>query len=166
MASRESTLFPWAVPSESFCYWFAGIVDGEGSFNIVHSKTGPHCPFHIGLRADDVGVLRYVKTSLGFGSVFYEKRRLGGSRNNNQAARFVVASGRDCMRLVQLFETYPLRSKKQRDFVIWAKAVRLYAGTVTRGNRWGASAEKTQRDSALLEMKRELQSMRKYREVA
>lgn len=73
-----------------------------------------------------------------------------------------VQSAAGCLRLVELFEKYSLRSKKRADFDIWAEAVRLFATNLTHGSRHGTSPVKRIRDARLAELKERIQSGRRF----
>lgn len=148
--------------SAAFGFWFAGLCDGEGSFNISRHRTGLFCSFHVGLRLDDLGTLEIVLRELGFGRIFVEKARPTPGRNSRGAARWVAQSSSDCLALVEIFEHFPLRSKKRGDFLIWSEAVRLFAGTQTRGSRHYTMPEKKSRDAQLSALKTRLEQGRKF----
>jgi len=129
-------------PNDSFLNWFAGFVDGEGSFLIKRSIRQIKPPyksvtvalgidFNISLREDDKSTLEFIKNQLGFGKVIYipkSKHRYNSSfsRSKDQYM-FRTAKIDDCMHLVQIFDAYPLHSKKARDFTTWKQAVKIVA---------------------------------------
>ena len=108
---------------DRFGYWLAGFADGEGCF--IMRKTSGRCytfSFIITLRDDDADILEECAARTGLGKVSYCKGR-GTSRDQ---ARWIVANKVDCFLLVGLFDTYPLRAKKKRDYAIWREAVMLW----------------------------------------
>lgn len=109
-----------------FGHWLAGFVDGEGCFTIISSRRQASliCRFSLGLRSDDAPILREACERTGLGRVY----RAGDGR----MATWIVATQADLIALVELFEKYPLRAKKKRDFEIWARAVRLWVGRPSR----------------------------------
>jgi len=119
--------------SPEFGHWFAGFVDGEGCFMIRYSTLGRKrigCRFHIALRDDDSAILYEIKKTLGdIGSISRSNSRTGtrsGGHHDNPQVRFAVSSIADIYHiLIPLFEKYPLRSKKRRDFELWREAARL-----------------------------------------
>lgn len=123
--------------------WFAGFADGEGCFMlrakyqpirrdkviVTHKIVGIQPVFTLGPRADDVAVLRRLAAVFG-GSVIFNTYRQ--QRNGKPRAIWTVASRPDLRRVVAYFETFPLQSKKSRDFEVWREAVGIYCA---RGHR-------------------------------
>ncbi len=114
---------------EHFYIWLSGITDGEGCFMIEHRVTNwrrgkkislvglPsefYPSFIIGLRADDKAVLEEISQQLGFGYVYYKKPTLRGN-----ASFTLRVSGKHCLRLIEIFDKYPIMSKKRRDYQVW-----------------------------------------------
>lgn len=122
-----------------FGSWLAGFVDGEGCFDI--HPVGDHfiCRFTIGLRADDANTLREIQRETGIGEL-----RLQGMKNGAETqARWEVARKTEVGEVVRIFEAYPLRSKKHRDFEIWKQAVTVWLAA-KRGNRWHGRSPHTE----------------------
>lgn len=148
-----------------FGHWFAGFVDGEGSFNITAQKNmGIYCGFHIALRLDDAGILYEIQDALGFGLFTLERRKSTQRPGTKPSLRFYVSGADDCLRLVQLFRHFPLRSKKARDFKIWADAVEYFAVNRTHGNKWAVSKAKIKRDERMLLLRNQLMEGRQFNE--
>jgi hypothetical protein len=109
----------------AFGYWFAGLVDGEGCFVISRRRrTGSRrsnfgCEFIIQLRLDDLPVLLECQERLG-GKIRHVRNARG---NSHPIARWVIQKKADCRQLCDVLETYELKSKKRRDFLIWSRAV-------------------------------------------
>jgi hypothetical protein len=107
--------------------WFAGITDGEGSFSIAKgSPTGHYyqANYSLSLRVDDAQVLYDIQKHLQLGNL-YDK---AGHTNfqgytSHPGMTFMVSGLEECYRLVQIFDRYPLRSKKALDFAIWKEFV-------------------------------------------
>lgn len=113
---------PWAgtfgrrVPEEVGWY-IAGFVDGEGCFSI-----GTHaCSFVIKLRDDDRVLLEWIQSEMG--GVGTIRKIAGAGGNQNPQAAFIVSRKAELRWLTELFDTFPLRGKKGRDFLIWRDAV-------------------------------------------
>lgn len=115
--------------------WLAGLVDGEGCFHLrttrVRTVRGYHrryrvltFAFVIALRADDRATLERARTLLGVGHIGQNRRGHGPATSSNAKplAALVVQARNDLARIVGVFRTYPLRSKKARDFDLWAAA--------------------------------------------
>jgi hypothetical protein len=106
---------------DGFGHWLAGFADGEGCFFIGKNRNGTmFCRFRIALRADDAPILAQAAERTGLGRV------LLAAPPSQRTARATWNVGRkaECLVLVELFERYPLRAKKRRDFEVWARAVR------------------------------------------
>jgi hypothetical protein len=115
-------------------HWLAGLVDGEGCFFLSTNRTRTArgydrlyrvltFEFKLALRADDIATVTGARDLLGVGTIRVNKR--GGrttSTNAKPQARLVVYAREDIPRIIDFFTRYPLRSKKARDFVIWATA--------------------------------------------
>jgi hypothetical protein len=104
----------------SFGYWFSGLVDGEGCFAISR-RSGLRfgCEFIIQMRLDDLPVLLECQERLG-GKIRHVRNARG---NSHPLARWVIQRKADCRQLCDVLETYELKSKKRRDFLIWSRAV-------------------------------------------
>lgn len=102
-------------------HWLAGFADGEGCFTTRRNGHGYACEFVIHVRADDAAIIREIAAATGVGVVRGPQDRGDGS---SPMVKWVVSRQNDCAKLVQLFEAFPLRAKKARDFAIWASAVR------------------------------------------
>ncbi len=107
---------------DSFGHWLAGFTDGEGHFGIYENgngkKTLPRAEFRIKLRQDDEPILKLIQKNLGVGKIYPARYK----QHHNQAA-YTVTRRRDLLRIIQLFDKYPLKSKKQQDYAIWRQAV-------------------------------------------
>ena len=115
--------------TSEFGNWFAGFVDGEGYFGIIicDSSTvkSEAVQFVIKLRRDDRAILEYIQSNLGFGNVYNLNLSPSASENANPQAKFQIGAIPDCMNLLTVFDAYPLRAKKRRDYEIWKQAVIL-----------------------------------------
>jgi len=108
--------------------WFSGFTAGDGCF-VIHKHNRDNlcasyrCQFQIALRDDDRAILEEIHETLGIGNIHDSPVDTCGFPNTKPQTRFQVHAIADCAELVKLFETYPLRAKKRRDFEIWRKAV-------------------------------------------
>lgn len=112
----------------NFRNWFAGFTAGDGCFSITKkNRDNPcanyRCRFQITLRNDDRPILEEIHETLGIGSIYGKPACLSNDFNHQPTSEFYVTAINDCARLVELFEKYPLRAKKQRDFEVWKQAV-------------------------------------------
>lgn len=108
--------------------WFVGLTDGEGSFvigkdNRNNRQAAYHCRFFLQLRDDDKSTIEEIRDTLGVGNIFDEPARTRGSYNQRPLTRFQVGAIKDCAELVKIFDWYPSRAKKKRDYSIWRSAV-------------------------------------------
>lgn len=110
-------------PGDDFGHWLAGLSDGEGCFLLNLARERPlssaiRPQFSINLRADDRPILLFIAAQLGFGHV----SKAGGGEHSPMAC-YRVAGVAACLSMVELFDRYPLRTRKRADYVIWRKAV-------------------------------------------
>lgn len=118
----------------AFCYWLAGLIDGEGCFTIKAHTRGTHAPnFTLKMRADEEGTIRAIQRSAGFGTIQHERHE------PNSMVKWSVADKDGCQRLVELLDKYPLRAKKAMDYAVWREAVCEWS-LRQRGNRWHGAA--------------------------
>jgi LAGLIDADG endonuclease len=122
------------VVDSAFGHWLAGLADGEGCF-IVYPVNGAQYAtrFTIRLRVDDWPMLEEIHRRTAIGTLNRESRPRGTAWGD--LARWTVETKAACVALVELFDTYPLRSKKARDYALWREAVLLRA-TRSRGDGW------------------------------
>ena len=112
------------MPTPDWCSWFSGLVDGEGCFALRHNrKQWVAAELRINMRADDRPMLAAIKATLGFGRLTFHMKRSGGSK---PTVEFCVGHRRDLLTLVRLFDQYPLRSRKRKDYEVWRTFVLLH----------------------------------------
>jgi DNA modification methylase len=150
---------PWDAftgqESAGFCYWLAGLIDGEGHFAIKAHTRGTHAPaFALKLRADERGTLETIRRATGIGSITDE------ARDPNPMVKWTVQSREDCQRLCDLLDKYPLRAKKLADYWVWREAVCDWT-TRPRGNRWAGAAD----NSRMAELRDRLMTGRAYSQI-
>lgn len=108
---------------DAFGHWLAGLADGEAHFGIHLSGRDRSCwrfTFQIKLRDDDSSTLEEIYRRLPLGGLTRSTCRSTGQR---PTCTWQVQS-RDALRLlVGVFDQYPLRSKKARDYSIWREAL-------------------------------------------
>lgn len=108
--------------------WFAGFTDGEGYFGIVKNKKCSRgaryrCHFKISLRDDDQFILEEIRDTLGMGTIGNCPADVSDGSNRQASSMFQVDAAKDCAKLVEIFERFPLRAKKKHDFSVWRCAV-------------------------------------------
>jgi len=117
-----------SVSDDAFGSWLAGFFDGEGCF-LIDRRRGRrpridlHCCATIRLRSDDLPLLRNIRRKTGIGSVRGPYAYTGTIRNAHPQAGWTVHNKADCDALREIFRRHPLRSKKQRDFLVWSQAL-------------------------------------------
>ncbi len=136
--------------SDEIGFRLASLADGEGCFVISrqqkNGRTSHQCSFSVKMRADDGPFLDRWCSLTGLGRVYYAPAYPDQVRKNQPSAMWVVTRRRDCLALVDLFESFPLWSKKARDFEVWAQAVRYWNDPKTlprsgRGNQFFVDQE-------------------------
>lgn len=133
----------------------AGLVDGEGCFHISapRAKGNYFCGFVVKMREDDRELLeRFRDGCHGIGTITVQARRNGWA----PTAAWTVRKKKEVGFIRDLFEVYPLWSKKRRDFEIWARAVDFWLHGVGYGTDW----------TPMREARDELAAARVYREAA
>jgi hypothetical protein len=103
---------------DDFLYWLTGAIDTSGQF-IVHPSS---CRFRLSLLAENEDLLSATKRATGLGNV-YPVRVYGSTRPR---VSWEIQSKEDCSSLVRLLETYPLRTTKQVEYMVWRRAVTFW----------------------------------------
>jgi hypothetical protein len=152
---RESTEI-----DDGFGHWLAGFADGEGSFNMREDR-GHGCfqmSFTIVVRCDDRAILDELHRRTGVGRV--KQRSKAG--HEQRYVTWLTSDKRGCLALVDLFDRYPLRAKKARDYAIWRQGVIEWASV--DGN--GPGRRRQRRDWSHIRVLRDrLHAVRAYQEV-
>jgi LAGLIDADG endonuclease len=141
-----------------FGHWLAGFADGEGCFSVSvyypHSSSVQITPsFIIQLRADDRPILTEIQREIGVGTVY--RVNLTGNRGTNY--KLIVQGWRQCLQIVNLFDRFPLRAKKARDFEVWREIVIYMSKT---GQRNGAGVRDIR---PILRWKKKMERQRRQR---
>ncbi|MFA5706366.1 MAG: LAGLIDADG family homing endonuclease [Candidatus Neomarinimicrobiota bacterium] len=125
------------IPTD-FGNWLAGFADGEGHFQLgINRGRWSSIRFSIKLRADDKHILDTIQKTLGFGKVEYRKvsikakDRITGTKPQ---CVFAVYGKRQCWKLMKIFDSCPLRSKKKNDYEIWKKALLIMGYSYVHGS--------------------------------
>ena len=91
--------------------WFAGFTDAEGCFNVYISKSNKGISLRFIVdQKDGLPLFNQLKDILGSGSIYTRK-------NNNY--RFTITNINKLARIIEYFNVYALRSKKQFAFAKW-----------------------------------------------
>jgi hypothetical protein len=151
----------------AFANWFAGFADGEGCFyigRICNRSTGVEyvnyrVAFTLAIRDDDRPILEQIQENIGTGRLGTRKpRNVGTFKSVAPMATLEVGTKAGARVLVDLFDRYPLRSKKARDFAIWREAL-IEWETKSRGR---AAATSRHDWSKMAQLHQDLIAVRKY----
>lgn len=153
---------PESKVEEGFGNWLAGFVDGEGTFIAQIYSNTLSLRFSIKLRADDKEILNTIQQTLQCGKLNFVKR--GENRPNDMPAYdFSISSRKDLYNVIlPLFDKYPLRAKKKRDYEIWRKIVILMNSQPRIQHRNLVLVLKDKLEPLI----KELIEVRKYKELA
>jgi hypothetical protein len=111
-------------------HWFVGLCDGEASFTF-HNIPKLRCAkprFRLCMQGDEA-IFHEIQKRFGTigsvsGAYTPPSLRAGTQTAYSERSDWCVDGINCCLRLVEFFERFPLRSRKQADFVIWAQLVR------------------------------------------
>lgn len=110
-----------SLSEENFYEWFRGLVDGEGCFMIKRSNNSFVFRFDIYMHRDDTGMLKYIADRLGVGRVY----------QGNRFSSYVVSSRIDLIKIINIFDNYPLNTTKNLNYLIFKKGYELYTNRKT-----------------------------------
>ena len=110
------------------CGYVVGLVDGEGSFHIAFSKRDDLSAsisvmpeFHLSQHCESKQVLELVQKLFGCGYI-----KENHPKSKDKTLVYIIRNRKDLLlRVIPFFETYSLKTKKQKDFEIFAQIVRL-----------------------------------------
>ena len=107
--------------NDGFLNWLAGLIDGEGYFGIRRQLIGHQflVEFALRLRDDDFEILVEICERLGLGWI----TRSEASGSTHPSAGWRVSSQTDTMKLMEILDGHPLRTRKVKDYLIWREAV-------------------------------------------
>jgi hypothetical protein len=134
--ARKTARESWTPPEirqpscePSFGNWLAGFTDGEGCFMASFRNGVFSARFTIQLRLDDYPTLETIRVNLGTGTLSKKLPSKKAKVKANPTCVFSIRSIKDLYGVVvPIFDTYPLRSKKNRDYKIWRQIVIIAAG--------------------------------------
>jgi hypothetical protein len=146
--------------------WLSGFSDGESCFVACKTKKLGHynVAYAIRLRADDASILKQIRkffdnagTINYFSSEYVNKY---DNANRSPVTYYRIASIKDLYeKVIPVFDCYSLKTKKQKDFVIWKQIIKLLYKTRCKRN----SRKKIKQQLDLLISK--LQTGKKYKEI-
>jgi hypothetical protein len=118
----EQKLNPWYI---------VGFIEGEGCFAITISKhktkrlgKDARLVFEVELRGDDKPILEKIKDYFGCGYlVGLNYERYGWMPH----VKYAVHSFKEIKRvIIPFFKKYPLKGKKEKDFLLFCKAAKIF----------------------------------------
>jgi hypothetical protein len=127
---RKTYEYRFSVPDD-FGYWLSGLADGESHFQarvgISKGRKNLQLRFSIGLRLDDLEILQTIHATLGVGRINNHFRWKTQTPLQKHQADYVVGEAAQLQQIIiPLFDKYPLRTKKQREYVLWKQIVQTY----------------------------------------
>jgi len=139
---------PSRMPADSaFCSWFSGFFDGEGSIVVFTRPCSGRAQYselrlgvRIQIRDDDASTIEYLWDKVGCGTISRQNRI--GSTMPSIAWR--CEKVQDLMEIiVPIFDAYPLRTKKGKEFALFRPlVVQRYIDTLGgNSNRKGVKEE-------------------------
>lgn len=112
----------------------AGAIDGEGCFAIIKRPKGNAyvCSFNLALRADDEQFVRLLRSWTGDLGITYrcernESESVKHHRNSRPVFFWRIDGQSECSKMCDILDMYRLRSKKERDYIVWREAVEAWA---------------------------------------
>nr|UYG49005.1 NADH dehydrogenase subunit 4 [Rhizoctonia sp.] len=137
---------------DQFSEWFSGFSDGESCFSIAEKSNKPFSfefPFRIELHRDDLPLLEYIQNRLGMGTI----------NSSLNSCTWRVSAQKDILKLIELFNKYPLNTSKQLNFSDWQKAFYLYISLKDKNLNKG---EKDKIKAQILKLKAGMNSSREF----
>jgi hypothetical protein len=154
--------------TDGFGYYFSGFFDGEGhlvTFYRVRQARGKQVSefrlaLQIAIRNDDLQVLQYIQDNLG-GNI---RNNIVPKRGNPVCKWFFENIKQLTETIIPLFDRYPLRTKKAREYEIWRNLViERYVATLGGETQRGGYIS----DTASFERGvKAIQTIRKYKNPA
>jgi len=109
-------------------WYVTGFVEGEGAFTFSRSGKQMAMYFAIKLTGADKAILEDIRTFFGVGAIYRVVARAAptpASGHTKEAAYFRVSRRDDLERVLEHFDSYPLRGIKARSYDIWRQMVVL-----------------------------------------
>jgi hypothetical protein len=109
-----SGLQPWYV---------TGFVEGAGSFTFNRSGDRITLAFAVRMKESNRRLLEELRRFFGGAGRIYSTRRAGNGSAARDTCLFRINRTRDLLRVVEHFNTYPLRGDKRKALGIWREMV-------------------------------------------
>jgi hypothetical protein len=107
-----------------FLAWFVGIVDGEGHLGLFRNGNNFRAELSIRMRDDDEPLVRYIHNTLGLGKYYHVS---GEKAGRGDLVSWRVTAKDELLKLLDIFDNFPLQSKKSKQYPIWSRAIREIA---------------------------------------
>jgi hypothetical protein len=111
------------VKDADFLEWFRGFTDAEGKFFInkdFRKSFNLTFMFRLVLHKDDLAVLEYLKYRLKIGEIYPSKI------TDHNSVTWKIQRKEDVIKIINIFDNYPLNTSKQLNFLDWREAFYLY----------------------------------------
>lgn len=99
--------------------------DGESNFQITQDHRG-NCSFkfkfRIGMHINDRPLLVYIRNRLGLGKIYPISIESILPEKDKLTSVWEVYSFDDVLKIINIFDKYPLNTTKQLDYLAWRKA--------------------------------------------
>ncbi len=168
MAVIDPTIlpFPSNIDRDYFGAWLSGFCDGESCFMLrfVHkysrgNGSSGSARFIIGLRADDLEVVKLIRSYWECGSICFRDNK----KNTPGASPYVEYNIQRADHLMNIlvphFTRFPLFAKKRRDFEIWKQGVAMCYKVSYRPLVYWTGARSGRRDKWTPEEKAEFDAL-------
>ncbi len=104
--------------------YLSGFATAEGCFSISHSAAARFQPvFQLKVRRDDMALLSELRDRTECGRIYQQS----GWNRSSPSTSWMVFSQRDLGHLCRVFDRFPPRGRKRREYEIWREAVHEYA---------------------------------------
>ena len=113
---HKAYLPKFTSPSSNFLTWFIGFSEGEGCYTVNNRGD---LAFIITQSTSDIGVLHYIKETLGFGKVISQSLK---------CSRYVTQSKREIEIIISLFNGNTVLPTRQKSLDLFIKGFNNWAG--------------------------------------
>lgn len=141
---------------DGFGHYLAGLVDGEGCFTISPNRPGFACRLSLSLREDDAAILHVIRERTRVGKILTRPPQTSEVKRRAQTV-WRVQKKAECQTIVAIFDRFPLRAKKARDYSVWREAVLDMAAmdSIVMNGVWRRTAQDWTRVAALRDLLRQ-----------
>ena len=142
--------------------WAAGFIDGEGSLTISSRKSGSGRRYHfpalvIQIRLDDESAIWDVIDAIGIKPYVTYRRASKRTWNTKPTIQVSWQSKKQLRVVCNFLDSYPLRTKKSKEYRYWRQAVMLFING-------GRSHDYCQfRECEILKLYDEIRNVRTYK---